>query len=151
MPSTVNASASFVMFFAWSLGVALLTFGDKSPGNEVGNLYFGCWVAFVLCLFMVSSNIKDALAARGMAGATDDEDEDNVVVPSSSSLDTEKPDEPLNKQKTEGAEQAKDSQMIPKTPTTISFVKEDLEGPSDATTDPDAASGSHSDILTPDV
>jgi hypothetical protein len=64
MSIAVNASASFVMLFAWAWGVAFVTFGDMSPGNEVGNLYFSCWASFVFSLFMVSTSIKDFLIHR---------------------------------------------------------------------------------------
>jgi len=88
MTSAVHASASFLMLFAWALGVAFVTFGDKSPGNSVGNLYFSSWFAFILSLFMVSTSIKNYLAEREeRRGQTENEQGNKAGDPS---LDTER-------------------------------------------------------------
>lgn len=94
----VNASVSFVMLFLWALGVAFVTFGDKSPGNGVGNLYFSSWAAFVMSLFMVSTTIKDFLAARDGRVLGSGEEEKEKDIPSNPSSDTEtKAEERSNK------------------------------------------------------
>jgi hypothetical protein len=59
--ASAHASGSIFSLFAWVFGVGFTTFGDKSPGNGVGNLFFGCWSSFILSLFMVSSSIKDCI------------------------------------------------------------------------------------------
>lgn len=71
MSCLVSAITSFMALFAWVLGVAFVTFGDESPGTNVGNLYFSCWASFVLSLCMVSSCIKFFMALREEAKKAD--------------------------------------------------------------------------------
>ncbi|CAB9509469.1 expressed unknown protein [Seminavis robusta] len=63
LSAAAKASASLAMFLAWAVGVSLTTFGEQSPGNRVGNLYFSCWGAFVFSVFMLSSSIKECCMA----------------------------------------------------------------------------------------
>lgn len=149
--STVaNASASFVILFAWTFGVAFVTFGDNSPGNDVGNLYFSCWAAFVLSLFMVSTNMKNFLAERE-ASSLMEEREKKAVILSDPSSDTEKAEKPQCKADDE-VETTSPSEG-PTTPTSIAIVKDDQSGldtPSDEVADPSAPI-SNVDIQTPEV
>lgn len=131
---TINVPASLSMLFAWTLGVALVTFGDNSPGNDVCNLYFGCWAAFVLCLFMVSTNIKNVLSAREEVTPTQENNDDKEVTPNDSSSATEKAEEPLNKPAAE-AEVAKRNSNAMTPPKSISIVKDSHEVPDDEVED----------------
>jgi len=64
MTNLIHGAVSGVVFLAWTIGVAFVTFGDVSPGDGVGNLYFGVWAAFIMSLFMVSTSVKKYLASR---------------------------------------------------------------------------------------
>lgn len=86
MSNELNGFVSFIVLFAWSLGVAFATFGNKSPANRVGNLYFSSWAAFVMSLFMVSTSVKNYLATKDQR--LSDTKNDKFV-----SLETERPEE----------------------------------------------------------
>lgn len=89
MSNELNGFVSFIMLFAWTLGVAFATFGEKSPANRVGNLYFSSWAAFVMSLFMVSTSVKNYLATKH-------EHSSDTKTKHPAPLDTDRPEEAPN-------------------------------------------------------
>lgn len=62
MSGMIGLAASILVLVAWSVCVAYLTF-DGGPGSNVGNLFFGTWVSFVLSLYLAMTHTQVALSS----------------------------------------------------------------------------------------
>jgi len=47
----------------WCFGVGFITFGT-SPGSTIGNLFFGCWISFILTVFLFAQCFREYVAGR---------------------------------------------------------------------------------------
>ena len=47
----------------WCFGVGFITFGT-SPGSTIGNLFFGCWISFILIVFLFAQCFREYVAGR---------------------------------------------------------------------------------------
>ena len=50
----------------WCFGVGFITFGT-SPGSTIGNLFFGCWISFILIVFLFAQCFREYVAGRESA------------------------------------------------------------------------------------
>lgn len=58
----IGLGASLLVALGWGFCVAFLTF-DNGPGSNVGNLFFGTWVSFVLALHLALTHMQVAMAS----------------------------------------------------------------------------------------
>jgi hypothetical protein len=55
-----------VYLLLWCFGVSYLTFG-KSPGSTIGNLYFSCWISFLLAVASFGVAFREFVIGRQQA------------------------------------------------------------------------------------
>jgi hypothetical protein len=46
---------AMLMLVVWCFGVGYITFGDTSPGTNIGNLYFSTWASFCISVMLSAS------------------------------------------------------------------------------------------------
>lgn len=58
-----------VYLLLWCFGVSYLTFGE-SPGSTIGNLYFSCWISFLLAVASFAVAFREFVIGRQQAHDT---------------------------------------------------------------------------------
>jgi hypothetical protein len=83
VPLALEFYSMSTLLIWWCFTVGFVTFGTTltAPGAAVGNLYFSCWISFILVVFMFAQAFRDFLASQ-VGDDDDDEDEEERVSPS---------------------------------------------------------------------
>lgn len=75
----IELVVSTILLAMWCFGVGYITFGT-APGSFIGNLYFACWICFILCVFLFAQGFREFMSGRleghdnqGEEGETDSE------------------------------------------------------------------------------
>jgi nicotinamide riboside transporter PnuC len=84
-PSMIDTVVSVVMLILWAFGVSYITFGAEAPGRNLGNLYFGTWISFVLVLQASATGLRAMFLG--------DEDEDAAPAAAAAGGEARSPDE----------------------------------------------------------
>jgi hypothetical protein len=71
---------SVFLLILWAFGVSYITFGDKAPGEYIGNLFFGTWISFVLVLQATAANLRNMFFEEEDSGAPAGEAKDDAKV-----------------------------------------------------------------------
>lgn len=61
--------ATTVMLTFWCFGVGFITFGP-APGSKIGNLYFSCWISFIVIVMIFGQTFRDFLSGRSAAAVS---------------------------------------------------------------------------------
>jgi hypothetical protein len=75
----IDAAFSVLVFILWAFGVSYITFGVESPGQFLGNLYFGTWLGFVLALQATAARLH-AILFKEEVPAIEVKDESQIAA-----------------------------------------------------------------------
>ena len=78
-PLMYDAITSTLLLIMWCFAVGYITFGQGS-GSQIGNLYFGTWISFLLTVLIFGQNFRDYSASRTTTQEANDDvqEEDNI-------------------------------------------------------------------------
>jgi hypothetical protein len=90
--SKVDFGLVWLLLIFWTCGVVFLTFDQtKSPGRNLGNLYFFTWGSWALNVFMAMASLQNVMASSCHGMSHDGASNDDKPAPDVAPADVETP------------------------------------------------------------
>jgi hypothetical protein len=90
--SKVDFGLVWLLLIFWTCGVVFLTFNQtKSPGRNLGNLYFFTWGSWALNVFMAMASLQNVMASSRRGVSHDGASNDDKPAPDVAQPDVETP------------------------------------------------------------